>query len=108
MKSLGERLKKKHFFVSRATLYNTVDLLLECELVRRYQISGETRYEKTKNTKPQDHLVLTDTKEVLEFSSEQLSKLKKQIEKQFDVEIYDHSLVFYGRRQITELKNEQN
>jgi len=106
MQSLGERLTKKKFFVSRGTLYNTVDLLLNCGLVRRYQIEGEIRYEKTKNTKPQDHLVLTDTKEVLEFSDGQLSKIKKNIEKLFNVEIHDHSLIFYGKRKTIEPENE--
>jgi Fur family ferric uptake transcriptional regulator len=100
MQSIGERLTKKRFLVSRGTLYNTVGLLLECQLVRRYQVGDETRYEKTKNTKSYDHLVLADTKEILEFSDDGILKIKKQIEKLFDVEIYDHSLVFFGKRTI--------
>jgi len=100
--SLGERLAKKKFFVSRGTLYNTIDLFLDSGLVRRYQIEGEIRYEKTKNTTSHDHLVLTDTKEVLEFSNELISKIKKQVETLFDVEIHDHSLTFYGKRKTTE------
>ena len=47
MHALGERLTKKKFFVSRGTLYNTVELLLECGLVRRYELEGKIRYEKT-------------------------------------------------------------
>ena len=101
MQSLGARLTKKKFFVSRGTLYNTVELLLDCGLVRRYEVGGKIRYKKTKNTKSHDYLVLTDTKEVLEFSSEHISKIRKQIEKQFDVTIYDHSLTFYGRKNNT-------
>ncbi|MDR0437615.1 MAG: transcriptional repressor [Bacteroidales bacterium] len=109
LQSLGDRLNKKRFFVSRGTLYNTVDLLLDCGLVKRYQLEGNrTRYEKTKNTQLNDYLVLIDTKEVLEFSDDQLSKIKKRIEKLFDVEIYDHSLIFYGKRKTNETNNEKN
>jgi len=108
MQSLGKHLTKKKFFVSRGTLYNTIDLLLDCGLVRRYQIEGEIRYEKTKNTQSYDHLVLTDTKEVLEFSDELLSKIKRNIEKSFNIEIYDHSLTFYGKRKTNKTKNEKN
>jgi Fur family ferric uptake transcriptional regulator len=97
--SLNERLTKKRFFVSRATLYNTIELLLDCGLIKRFQF-GENKsfFEKTKNSQLHDHLILPDTKEVLDFSDEQLSKIKKQVEKLFDVEIYDHSLIFYGKR----------
>jgi Fur family ferric uptake transcriptional regulator len=101
LQSLGERLTKKRFFVSRGTLYNTIDLLLDCELVKKYQF-GENKslFEKAKNVKPHDHLILTETNEILEFSDEQLSKIQKQIEKHFNVEIYDHSLIFYGKRKL--------
>jgi len=105
LQSLSERLTKKRFFVSRGTLYNTVELLLDCGLIRRYQLeSSRMRYEKTKNTKSHDHVVLTDTKEILEFTDEQLSKIQKNVEKMFNIEIYDHSLVFYGKRKTTETK----
>jgi Fur family ferric uptake transcriptional regulator len=108
LQALGERLTKKKFFVSRGTLYNTVELLLDCGLIRRYQLEGNrTRYEKTKNTKSYDYLVLSDTKEVLEFSDEQLSKIQKNIEKLFNVKIYDHSLIFYGRRKTNEHPNNE-
>jgi Fur family ferric uptake transcriptional regulator len=99
LQSLGERLTKKRFFVSRGTLYNTIELLLDCGLVKRYQLeSNRMRYEKARNVKLHDHLMLTDTKEVLEFSDEQLSKIQEHIEQLFNVEIYDHSLIFYGKR----------
>jgi Fur family ferric uptake transcriptional regulator len=108
LQMLRQRLTKKRFLVSRNTLYNIIELLLDCGLIKRYQLEGNrTYYEKTKNIESHDHLVLTDTKEVLEFSDEQLSKIKKNIEKLFNVEIYNHSLIFYGRRK-NKLKNEEN
>jgi Fur family ferric uptake transcriptional regulator len=103
LKSLGERLTKKRFIVSRGTLYSTIELLLDCGLIKRFRFYGNrTGYEKTRNTKPHDHLILQDTGEVLEFSDAQLSDIQKMLEQQFDVEIYDHSLIFYGKRKINE------
>jgi len=105
LKSLGERLAKRKIFVSRGTLYNTIDLLLECRLVKRYQLDGTIFYEKTKEVKSHGYLV-TDTKEILLFYNKQISKIQETVEKLFDVEIYDHSLVFYGRQKTTEPQDE--
>ena len=42
-------MKNQNYRVSRATLYNTIDLLLDCGLVRKHQFEGQTmaRYEKS-------------------------------------------------------------
>uniref|UniRef100_UPI004047EA52 Fur family transcriptional regulator n=2 Tax=Flavobacterium TaxID=237 RepID=UPI004047EA52 len=37
IESLYIKMKNKNYRVSRATLYNTIELLLECGLVRRHQ-----------------------------------------------------------------------
>ncbi|MDR0798306.1 MAG: transcriptional repressor, partial [Dysgonamonadaceae bacterium] len=37
MDSLYDAMNKRHFRVSRATLYNTMQLLLECNLVLKHQ-----------------------------------------------------------------------
>ncbi|MDR2907668.1 MAG: transcriptional repressor [Bacteroidales bacterium] len=107
LQSLGERLNKKRFFVSRGTLYNTVNLLLDCSLIQRYSLGGhKSVFQKTKNIELHDHLILTDTKEVLEFSDEQLSAIQKNVEQMFNVDIHSHSLIFYGKRKT--IINEQN
>jgi len=37
IESLYIKMKNKNYRVSRATLYNTIELLLECGLVRKHQ-----------------------------------------------------------------------
>ena len=37
IESLYDLMKRKKYRVSRATLYNTIELLLECHLVRKHQ-----------------------------------------------------------------------
>ena len=54
---------KKHR-VSRATLYNTIELLLECGLVRKHQFGkNQAQYEKSFFDKQHDHVILTDSGE---------------------------------------------
>ena len=45
LQELGERLENENFRVSRATLYNTMKLLLMLRLIVCHHIKGETRYE---------------------------------------------------------------
>ena len=49
IESLYINMKNKNYRVSRATLYNTIDLLLDCGLVRKHQFDGQSmaRYEKS-------------------------------------------------------------
>ena len=90
--------KKKHR-VSRATLYNTIELLLECHLVRKHQFGTNlAHYEKSYFDRQHDHLILTDSGEVIEFSDPRLHIIKKSIEEIFDVSIENHSLYFYGKK----------
>lgn len=94
---LYSRMKQKNYRVSRATLYNTIELLLECKLVRKHQFGhNQTQYEKSYFDKQHDHLILTDTGEVLEFCDPRIQSIKKTIEEIFNVEIANHSLYFYG------------
>ena len=90
--------KKKHR-VSRATLYNTIELLLECHLVRKHQFGTNlAHYEKSYFDRQHDHLILTDSGEVIEFCDPRLHIIKKSIEEIFDVSIENHSLYFYGKK----------
>ncbi len=45
-----------------------------------------------------DHLILTDTGEVIEFCDPRLHTIKQNIEEIFDVKIDSHSLYFYGKK----------
>ena len=99
IESLYIKMKNKKYRVSRATLYNTIDLLLECSLVRKHQFSQEQQasYEKCYFNKQHDHLILTDSGEVIEFCDPRIETIKKTIEEVFNVKIDNHSLYFYGK-----------
>ena len=100
IESLYIKMKNKKYRVSRATLYNTIELLLECSLVRKHQLENDNQasYEKCYFNKQHDHLIITDTGEVVEFCDPRIDTIKKTIEEVFNVDIESHSLYFYGKK----------
>ena len=97
IESLYVEMKNQNYRVSRATLYNTIDLLLACSLVRKHQFGKNiAQFEKSHGSKQHDHIVLTDTGELLEFCDPRIQNIKSTIEDIFDIEIQHHSLYFYG------------
>lgn len=102
IESLYIKMKNKKYRVSRATLYNTIELLLECGLVRKHQFGlNQAQYEKSYFDKQHDHVILTDTGEVIEFCDPRIQTIKKTIEEVFDIDIQNHSLYFYGTKKNT-------
>ena len=105
VESLYIKMKTKNYRVSRATLYNTIELLLESKLVRKHQFGkNQAQYEKSYFDRQHDHVILTDTGEVVEFCDPRIQSIKKTIEEVFDIKINNHSLYFYGTRN----KEEEN
>ena len=102
IESLYIKMKNKNYRVSRATLYNTIEILLECNLVRKHQFGqNQAHYEKSYFDKQHDHVILTDTGEVIEFCDPRIQSIKKTIEEVFDISISNHSLYFYGTKNKT-------
>ena len=100
IESLYIKMKNKKYRVSRATLYNTIELLQECSLVRKHQFSSDHQasYEKCYFNNQHDHLIISKTGEVIEFCDPRIDTIKKTIEEVFDVTIDSHSLYFYGNK----------
>ncbi|MFT7499097.1 MAG: Fur family ferric uptake transcriptional regulator [Porticoccaceae bacterium] len=99
IESLYIKMKNKNYRVSRATLYNTIELLLECGLVRKHQFGqNQSHYEKSYFDKQHDHVILTDSGEVMEFCDPRIQIIKKTIEDTFNINIHSHSLYFYGTK----------
>ncbi len=107
IESLYIKMKNKNYRVSRATLYNTIELLLDCKLVRKHQFGkNQAQYEKSYFDHQHDHVILTDTGEVVEFCDPRIQLIKKTIEEVFDIKINNHSLYFYGTKNSTPKKAE--
>jgi len=106
VESLYIQMKNKNYRVSRATLYNTIELLLECGLVRKHQFGqNQAQYEKSYFDKQHDHVILTDSGEVFEFCDPRILSIQKTIEEVFDINIDKHSLYFYGTKRNTKIND---
>ena len=99
IENLYIKMKNKNYRVSRATLYNTIELLLDCGLVRKHQFGqNQAHYEKSYFDKQHDHIIMTDTGEVIEFCDPRIQSIKQTLEDIFGIEIQNHSLYFYANK----------
>lgn len=104
VESLYLKMKNHNYRVSRATLYNTIELLMACNLVRKHQFGkNQAHFEKSHGFKQHDHLICTDTGEVIEFCDPRIQQIKVTMEELFGVQIHHHSLYFYGVKKNNEL-----
>ncbi len=79
MRSAGKK-------VSRATVYNTLDLLLKTGFISKYRFAeNHSRYEKIFGRPHHDHLICLDCGEITEFVSEKVAAAQSEIcrEKKF-------------------------
>jgi len=98
IESLYIFMKNKNYRVSRATLYNTIELLMDCDLIKKHQFGqSSSHFEKSFQFKQHDHLILNDG-EVIEFCDPRIQNIRKTIEEIYNVEINDHKLYFYGKK----------
>lgn len=82
------------FRVSRATLYNTIILLLDANLVIKHQFGTSSQYERAYKNETHHHMICTECGKVTEFQDESLkqaianTKLKKFTATHYSLYIY--------------------
>ena len=87
--------EKEKFRVSRATLYNTIILLIDAGLVIKHQFGNTSQYERSYNNETHHHMICTSCGKVSEFEDENLKQAVVQSKlKGFQPTHY--SLYIYG------------
>ncbi|HAE31462.1 MAG TPA: transcriptional repressor [Flavobacteriales bacterium] len=100
IETLYIKMKAQNYRVSRATLYNTIDLLQDCNLVVKHQFGSNLAYfEKSYASKQHDHIICTDTGEVIEFCDPRIQGIKDTLEEIFNINISHHSLYIYATKE---------
>lgn len=90
-------MKKNNYNISRATVYNTLDLLVSCDLIKKHQFgNSQTQYEKAYHYRQHDHLICLDCKEVLEFCDPRIQQIQSKIGELLEFKIQSHSLILYA------------
>ena len=95
---LYSKMINKKYRVSRATIYNTLDLLVSLELVTRHVFKDNiAKFEKSFGFRQHDHVIL-DNDEIIEFCDPRIQSIKNTVEEMFNVKIKSHSLYFFGEK----------
>ena len=91
-------MKNRSYRVSRATVYNTLELLVSCDLVTRHQFGKNlAQYEKSFGSRQHDHLICVDCGKVMEFCDPRIQQIKNMMGDILEFDIVQHSLNLYGR-----------
>jgi len=97
IEDLYNAMKEKKYRVSRATLYNTMELLLKANLVIKHSFNSTVSFfEKAYHNTQHGHLICTQCNAVLEFCDPRIQLIKSSIESSQKFTIIKHSLYFYG------------
>lgn len=91
-------MKNQNYRVSRATVYNTLELLVSCDLITKHQFGKNlAQYEKSYGFKQHDHLICLECGEVLEFCDPRIQQIKEMMGDILEFEVTHHSLNLYGK-----------
>ena len=97
IESLYIFMKNKNYRVSRATLYNTIELLLDCNLVIKHQFGKNmAQFERAFECKQHDHLICAICGSVTEFCDPRILEIQTSAGELANFDITYHSLYFYG------------
>jgi len=97
IESLYIFMKNKNYRVSRATLYNTIELLLDSNLVIKHQFGKNiAQFERAYQCGQHDHLIDIETGKVIEFCDPRILEIIKTASELYNFTPQYHSLYIYG------------
>lgn len=92
------QMKNKKYRVSRATVYNTLDLLLECDLVTKHQFGKNmAQFEPSVGNKQHDHLICQRCNLVIEFCDPRIHQIQQMMGDILKFNITQHDLNLFGK-----------
>jgi Fur family ferric uptake transcriptional regulator len=92
------QLKNLKSKVSRATVYNTLELLAQCDLLSKRNFGDNlNRYESNFKRQTHDHLICVDCGKIVEFSDARLSKIPKEVSDNLGFEMDSYSFNIFAR-----------
>src|SRR5690554_5792179 len=83
--------------VGLATVYRVLTQFEQAGLVERHNFDGGHSVFELDSGEHHDHLVCSETGEVIEFHNEKIEQLQLQIAGELGFELTGHSLVLYGQ-----------
>lgn len=91
-------MKTNHSEISRATVYNTLELLAQCGLLSKRNFGeNKTRFESNTSKTSHDHLICTNCGAIKEFSEPKIKKIIKHISEEIGFEPTGYSFNIFGK-----------
>lgn len=91
-------MKTQNYRVSRATVYNTLELLISSDLITKHQFGKNlAQYEKSYGFKQHDHIICISCGKVLEFCDPRIQQIKNTMSELLNFNVTHHSLNLYGK-----------
>ena len=92
-----ERLHEERVLIGKATVYRTLDLLVESGLVREHDFGeGFKRYEYLAGPADHEHLICEGCGKLIEFKSPEIDELKRELARAHNFRPRYHRLEVYG------------
>jgi len=97
------QMKNRNYQVSRATVYNTLDLLLDCGLVVKHQFGQNmAQFEQAYGFRQHDHMICTICGKVSEFCDPRIQQTSSTMGDLLNFNVTRHALNLYGRPKLDE------
>ena len=94
---LYEKLHYHHKRISRASIYRTLPLLVESDLIKdTLRCQGRSSYEHIFGHKHHDHMVCSKCGKVIEFTNDKIEKLQEDVCKKYNFQPVEHRLGIRG------------
>ena len=95
---LHKRVSEIDDKISIATVYRTVKLFEESDIIEKHDFKGgKARYEQSPD-EHHDHLIDINSGEIIEFVDKDIEKLQDQVAKKLGYKLVDHKLELYGSK----------
>jgi Fur family transcriptional regulator, ferric uptake regulator len=92
------KLKNLKSKVSRATVYNTLELLAQCDLLSKRNFGDNlNRFESNFKRQTHDHLICVDCGKIVEFSDIRLNKIPQEVSEKLGFEMDSYSFNIFAR-----------
>lgn len=91
-------MKNNKSRVSRATVYKTLEILVQCDLLSKRNFGDNmTRYESSFKRQSHDHLICMDCGRIVEFSNTLFEKIPQQLCSELGFQFSSYSFNIFAR-----------
>lgn len=83
-------------YVSRPTVYRTLKEFVDAGLLHRFELDGRSMYELNYGYPEHDHLYCSKCRKLIEFTSEEIVKIRDLVARQHRFRVRDHRFIIQG------------